>query len=88
MLSDDLVLHSVLLLDLEELVSFLLVILTSNNFRLLRLLSLRQEYGLLNLLLLFLSLLVESVVILRLHDGALLLDAVVIDFLKRYTLGN
>ena len=88
LLIDDLILHSVLLLDLEELVSLLLVILTSNYLRLLRLFSLRQEYGFLNLLLLILSLLVQSVVVLRLHDSALLLDAIVIDFLKRYSLSD
>ena len=88
LLIDDLVLHPVLLLDLEELVSLLLVVLASNYLGLFRFFSLRQEDGFLNLLLLFLSLLVQSIVVLRLHDGALFLDSIVIDFLKRYSLSN
>ena len=52
---------------------FLLIVLTSNDLRLLRLLPLRQEDGLLNLFLLVLALLVEGVVVLGLHPGVLIL---------------
>lgn len=81
LLVNDLIFHLILLLDLEQLVAFLLIVLTSDDLGLLGLLSLRQLDGLLHLSLLFLALFVEGIVVLRLHPGVLVLHLVVIDLL-------
>lgn len=81
LLVDDLVLHTVLLLDLKIQVALLLVVLTANDFGLLCLLLLRQEDGFLHLALFVLSLLVQHVVLLRQIALPFVLDLIIVDFL-------
>jgi len=84
LLVNDLVLHAVLLLNLEIHVSLLLVVLAANDLGLLGLLLLREEDSFLHLPLLILTLLVEHVVLLREVSLAFVLLLVIVDFLRQY----
>ena len=81
LLIGDLVLHAILLLDLEMLELLFLFILLLDYLGLLGLLPLRLEDSLLNLALLVSSLLVQRVIVLGHHALVLVLHLVVIDFL-------
>lgn len=83
LLVDNLVLHAVLLLDLEIQMALLLVVLTANNLGLFRLLLFGQENGLLHLAFLILALLVQHVVLLRQVALSFVLDLIIVDFLKK-----
>ena len=64
LLIDDLILHLILLLNLEQLVAFLLIVLASYDLSLLGFFSLGQEDSFLHLFLLLLALFVQGIVVL------------------------
>ena len=83
LLIDDLVFHAVLLFDLKIHVPFLLIVLTSNDLRLLSFLLFRQKDSLLHFALLVLTLFVEHVVLLAHIPLPFVLDLIIVDFLHR-----
>ena len=78
----DLVLHLVLGLHFELLVSSLLLVLGLYNFSLLSLFFFREVYCFLNFSFLFLSLLVYHVVLSRLIPLLFILELIIVDFLQ------
>ena len=83
LLLDDLVLHAVLLFNLELHVSLLLIILLLDHLALFCFLTLAHENSLLYFLLFVTTISLHLIVLLGSHFLALVLDLIIIDFLQQ-----